>query len=137
MEDQGVTITQALKHREAIAVSDGSFKNEYGTAAWVIEGESSDSRMCDQVIAPGGPQDQSPYRSELTGIYSILLMVNKLCQYYEIKDGEIELACDGLSAHDKAFSYVSILHVDDSNYRLLGVIQYHGNIPQFTGNFDM
>ncbi len=51
-------------------------------------------------------------------------MVNKLCEYYEILDGEIELACDGLSALDKAFSYVSILHVDDSNYDLLGAIQY-------------
>jgi hypothetical protein len=41
MIDQGVTIAQALRSREAIAVSDGSFKNEYGTAAWVIEGDSS------------------------------------------------------------------------------------------------
>jgi hypothetical protein len=38
MEDQDITIANALKSREAIAVSDGSFKNEYGTAAWVTEG---------------------------------------------------------------------------------------------------
>jgi hypothetical protein len=79
----------------------------------VIKGERSDGRLCGQVIAQGGPRDQSPCCSELTGIYSILPMVNKLCKYYEITDGEIELACDGLSALDKAFSYVSILHVDD------------------------
>jgi hypothetical protein len=41
MVDQGVNIAQALRSREVIAVSDGSFKNEYGTAAWVIEGDSS------------------------------------------------------------------------------------------------
>jgi hypothetical protein len=129
MIDQGVTIAQAQRNREAIAVSDGSFKNEYGTATWVIEGDSSYGRLCGKVIAPGGSRDHSPYRSELTGIYSILIMVNKLCEYYEISDGEIELACDGLSALDKAFSYVSILHVDDSNYDLLGATTSMETLP--------
>jgi hypothetical protein len=101
MDDNGFTIVQALQNREAIAVSDGSFKNEYGTAAWVIEGADSHGRILGQVIAPGGPSDHSPYRSELTGIYSIMIMVNRLCEFYDIKEGENELACDGLSALDK------------------------------------
>jgi hypothetical protein len=124
MEDNGLTIVEALKNREAIAVSDGSFKTEYGTAAWVIEGVDSHGRILGQVIAPGGPSDQSPYRSELTGIYSIMIMVNRLCEFYDIKEGEIELACDGLSALDKCFSHVSVLHVDDPNYDLIGAIKH-------------
>ncbi len=41
MGDKDVTIAQPLRSREAISIRDGSFKNEYGTAAWAIEGESS------------------------------------------------------------------------------------------------
>lgn len=33
--------------------------------------------------------------------YSMLLMVKKLCEYYEITEGEIEQACNGLSAFEK------------------------------------
>jgi hypothetical protein len=80
--------------------------------------------MTRQVIAPGGPSDHSSYCSELSGIYSILVMINQLCVYYKILDGEIEIACDGLSALNKAFSLVSILSIDDSNYDLLGAIQH-------------
>jgi hypothetical protein len=124
MEDDGITIAQALKNKAAIAVSDGSFKDSYGTAAWVVEGLNSYGRMMGQVITPGGPSDHSSYRSELSGIYSILVVVNQLCAHYKIVDGEIELACDGLSAINKAFSAVSILNIDDSNYDLLGAIQH-------------
>jgi hypothetical protein len=62
-------------------------------------------------------------------------MVNKLCEYYEITGSEIELACNGLSALDKALSYASILQVEDSNYDLL--ININGNIPRFIGSFTM
>ncbi len=50
-------------------------------------------------------------------------MVNRIGKSYGISDGEIEFSCDGLSAIDKAFSFVSLLHVDNSNYDLLGAIK--------------
>lgn len=56
--------------------------------------------------------------------WKILIMVNKICEHYEISNSEIELACVGLSALDKVFSYVSILCINDSNYDLLGAIQH-------------
>lgn len=124
MEDDGITIAQALQNKEAIAVSDGSFKDDYGTAQWILEGKNSHGRMVGQVITPGGPCNHSSYRSELSGIYSILVVVNQLCAHYQIVDGEIGIACDGLSALNKAFSFVSILNIDDSNYDLLGAIQH-------------
>jgi hypothetical protein len=62
---------------------------------------------------PGGPTDHSPYHIEHTGIFSLMKMVEKICQFYSINEGLIEIACDGLSANDKAFSYMSMLNVDD------------------------
>jgi hypothetical protein len=53
-----------------------------------------------------------------------MIMVIKLCDFYDIRESEIELACDGLSALEIAFSYVSVLHVDDPNNDLLGAIKH-------------
>jgi hypothetical protein len=74
-------IVHAIQQGEAIAVSDGSFKDTCGTAAWVIEGESSDGRLLGKAIAPGGSCDQSPYRSELAGIAATIFFINKLCEH--------------------------------------------------------
>jgi hypothetical protein len=67
-----------------IAVSDGSFQDQYGTAAWVLEGSTPKGRIVGAVIVPGTAKDQSAYRSELAGIYSILLCVKKLCEFFHI-----------------------------------------------------
>jgi hypothetical protein len=44
MEDNGLTIATAIQAGHAIAVSDGSFKDSQGTAAFVIEGADSSGR---------------------------------------------------------------------------------------------
>ena len=75
--DNGVVIAQALRDGTAVAVSDGSFKDKFGTAAWVIEGRRSDGWLEGQCIIPGGPEDQSAYRSKLGGLYVIAAMVQE------------------------------------------------------------
>ncbi len=83
-----------------------------------------------QVIAPGDSQDYSAYRSKLAGIFSIMVAVDKLCSFYGITAGEITLGCDGLSALNRAFSFVSILHPNEPSYDLLGAIKhYWANSP--------
>jgi hypothetical protein len=112
-------LAEAIKQGTAIAVSDGSFQDQYGTAAWVMEGECSIGRISGEVVMPGTSQDQSAYRSKLFGIYSIMVCTKKLCEYFQITSGFITLGCDGQSALDKAFNQVSILQVGESNYDLL------------------
>jgi len=67
-----------------VAVSDGSYKNGAGSASWILE--STDRAA------------HSSYRSELMGILSIFLMVDKLVTFYHVPHGIIEVACDGDSA---------------------------------------
>jgi hypothetical protein len=100
-------VADAIRNHAAIAVSDGSYKEEYGTAAWAIEGDDNNGRIVGKVIVPGGAHVHSSYRSELAGILAIMTITNKLCDFYDIKDGSIELACNGRSAIDKAFSHTS------------------------------
>jgi hypothetical protein len=107
--DEGKAISEAIRNNCAIAVSDGSFQEGYGMAAWVIEGEEEKGRITGRIIAPGGDGDHSAYRSELAGILAVMTIANKLCEFYDVCDGSIELACDGKSALDKAFSPDSVL----------------------------
>lgn len=117
--DDGVTLAIAIREGDAITISDGSFQDQYGTAAWVLEGKCSMGRIVWAVMAPGMAKGQSAYRSELTGIYCILICAKKLCEFYNITQGSIELSCDGLSALDNVFNFVSVIKIEDSNYDLL------------------
>jgi hypothetical protein len=117
-------IAHSIRQYEAMAVSDGSFQDSFGTAAWVIETDSGDSRLTGKVITPGGEHDQDAYRSELSGIAATVYMVNKLCTFHGITGGGIEFACDGLSALNTAFSYVSVISTSKPSYDVLAYIQF-------------
>jgi hypothetical protein len=123
MEDEGLTIAKAIKSHVAIAVNDGSFKEDYGTAAWVLEGLDSRGGIVGKGIAPGCSQDHSSYRSELSGIFSILGIVDKICSFYGISEGEQHLGVI-LSALNQAFSLVSIICPNEPSYDLLGVMKH-------------
>jgi hypothetical protein len=71
----------------ARAISDGSFKDKFGTSAFTI----LDAFLN---IVPGHPDDQGAYRSELAGLHGT---------WAGIASGSVEVGCDGLSALNKAF----------------------------------
>jgi hypothetical protein len=75
-----------------MAVSDGSYKDSYGTAAWTIGTEDMPHIIAGKAICPGGADDHSSYRSKLTGLYAILAIVNQLCAFYKVEEGTIRLA---------------------------------------------
>ncbi len=68
-----------------MAVSDGSYREGVGTAAWCIAPANFD---------PGSQIEQSSF----CGIYTILLMLLKLCEFAEFRIGQVTIGCDGESA---------------------------------------
>jgi hypothetical protein len=72
-----------------MAVSDGSYKDTYGSAAWTIGTEDKENLLSGRAVCPGGPEDQSSYRSELTGLYAILAVTHQLYEYYNVEEGYI------------------------------------------------
>ncbi len=136
LTDDGSTIAQAIQDGDAIAISDGSFHEQFGTASWVIEGTDSKGRIVGEVLVPGTSRDQSAYRSELAGIYSIMTGVKNICEFFKITSGATELGCDGQSAIDKAFNYVSIIRLEDRNYDLLLQLGLYGHPHQSLGSSD-
>lgn len=111
-----------IEQGDPIANSDSSFQDQFGTATWVLEGLCFIGRIIGDVTIPGAAKDQSAYRRELAGIYSLLVCAVHLCDLFDITSGFIELWCDGQSALDKAFNYVSIIRIEVPNYDLLFAI---------------
>ncbi len=105
IEDNGAAIAQALIQGTAIAVSDGSFKNQQGTSAFVIEGNSAAGRLVGVNVIPGDAASQSPYRSELGGVAGILEALHGICEAHGVTEGRIEVGLDGEQAMKEAFGH--------------------------------
>jgi hypothetical protein len=76
LTDDGRTIAQAIRDGTAIAVSDGSFKDFFGTASRGGGDSSPSHRIRGNNIFPGDTEDQGSYRSELSGSsYGITLVI--------------------------------------------------------------
>jgi len=66
-------IREAIQAKKAIAVSDGSYQNDTGACAWIIEGLSSEHCIEGLMETPGSPGDHSSFRSKAVGQYGLLL----------------------------------------------------------------
>jgi hypothetical protein len=93
--DNGKIIAQAIIAGTAVAVCDGSYKDDFGTAAFVLQnGNSKTSRILGAHVTPGHPDEINPYRSELGGILAIVVTAEAIASFYDIHTGTIELGCD-------------------------------------------
>jgi hypothetical protein len=96
------TLLQGIQTGTAIAVTDGSFKNTLGTAAFTLQPDldtGSDTHAYVMVNqTPGAPQDMDAYRAELGGIFGIIDLANQLCKENQILSGAITVGCDCASA---------------------------------------
>jgi hypothetical protein len=112
------TITEDLRNGEALAVSDGSYKDQKGTAAIVVEGKKSGCRITAVVQVPGYKDAQCAYRSEAAGILAAVQIVEAMVKFSKLEKGAVRMCCDGLSALRQSFSKavnVSTAHFDIIN----------------------
>jgi len=54
-------LIQAIRTGKAMAVSDGSYRDQHGAAAWTIKSETDMNRLTGAGLTPGYPEDQSAY----------------------------------------------------------------------------
>jgi len=103
MPDNGKALVASLNTVRMLAVLDGSYKENLGTAAWVITNEAGTTRITGKTSIPGPPSQQCSYRSGLGGIYSTVVCVNLLCDYYSVDHGTIFFGCDSLGPLQQCF----------------------------------
>jgi ribonuclease HI len=96
--ETAVRIAEAIQDHTATAISDGSYKNDNGTSAFLVCAEDDSQRIVGVNAVPGSCKEQSAYRSELAGISGILLVLQILCTKFKIHSGSIEIGLDGQQA---------------------------------------
>ena len=101
-------LVEALQLGVLRVVSDGSFKDEVGTAAAQILTTDGTAVIRVRCRCPGLPQNQSPYRSELIGILAGVMVVSWLRDTFPAGFLSsfcpiVTVACDGESALNNAF----------------------------------
>jgi hypothetical protein len=124
------SLIEAIKEGAATAISDGSYKDKFGTAAWAIGDPDNVAFISGRSICPGAPCNHDAYRSELAGIYFIMTVIDKFCAYYHITEGSIVLGCDGKSALETALGKGTLLFQDIPSFDLVAAImRLHRNSP--------
>jgi Reverse transcriptase (RNA-dependent DNA polymerase) len=93
---QRQSVANAVRSGQAFGVTDGSFKDGWGTASATIVGENEDHIRLD-VVVPGRPEDQCSFRSEAAGMYAVCRVVKAICEEFGVETGAMVVACDGLS----------------------------------------
>ncbi len=116
------SLLEALQDGSAIAISDGSHKVSFGTVAWTIGDTTNAGLVSGKAVCPGADEDMDLYRSELAGIYCIMVVLEKFCSFYSLSEGVIEIGCDGLSALDSVFEKGDQLFHDVPSFDLVASI---------------
>lgn len=96
--DNAYIIAAAIATHQAVAVSDGSLKNQLGTPAFVIEADDATDRIHGVNRVPDPKKDGDSYRCEMAGLYSIVFVMNCIAKYYHIPCGACTIACDNISS---------------------------------------
>jgi len=102
LEGNEEIIIEAIWHGTAIAVSDGSFQNQAGAAAWTIKSATKEHRIVEHGRTPGLAADQSAYQSKLFGLWGIVHTLTQLTDKHKLHEGRIMVACNRLLALQQA-----------------------------------
>jgi hypothetical protein len=87
-----------LHHNTAQMVTDGSYKDSDGTAAWIIESQDGTEFIMGLSLVPGPSTIQNAYRSELTGILAILLKLQNIIKQWNFDSIGGTIGCDNMAA---------------------------------------
>jgi len=121
---------QDIVQGKGIAVSNGSFKDSNGVAAWIIKGSSGTNQLQGTCLTPRAPDNHSAFQSKLTGLYGILLTLRYLFPNNDLSTSII-IVCDGQLALTWAKAMDPLLP-SEPHYDLILAIQQLVNQMLFT-----
>jgi len=86
LETQGQEqrVVEAIQQGTTVAVSDGSFQDQAGLVAWTIKSDTKQHQIRGYGQTLGAAQDQTAYRSELFGIWGILIMLQQIMEPHQV-----------------------------------------------------
>ena len=94
------SIVDSIRNGEANIISDGSFKEHFGTSAFSIG--TFQEYFVGVNLVPGSKKDHTPHRAELAGIIGGLTVLKMISQTYALDAGRITIGLDGQNAMNRA-----------------------------------
>ncbi|CAJ1960214.1 unnamed protein product, partial [Cylindrotheca closterium] len=105
IEGDKQVLLEALEKGKLWVISDGSFKQQVGTAAVQLRTRHGGHVVWIKCRTPGKREDQSAYRSELIGLLAGILVASWLrLRLQSLAKPQVHVACDGITALRQAFS---------------------------------
>jgi hypothetical protein len=100
-------IAPAIIQGNAVAVCNGSYKDQFGTLGFVLQqGESHISCITTHVVTPGHLDKINPYHREFGGILAIVVVAEAITTFHDINKGTIKLGCDCASSISTIFKQI-------------------------------
>ena len=118
-EDKCVAMTKAIQDHSAVAMSDGSFKDSYGTTGFILTGNDISSAVVGVAPCLGRNELHDAYRSELTGVLAILITLETLCKNNDITNGHITIGCDNDTALERCLDEGWEVKITDKNWDII------------------
>jgi hypothetical protein len=88
-------ILQGILAGTALWVTDGSYKDPYGSAAFTLLPHLDATEGITLVNqTPGRDNEMDAYRAEVCGIYGCLAFTNELLSQHQVSSGSITMACN-------------------------------------------
>lgn len=115
---QGENVVMAIMIHKGRGVADGSYKTHHGTASFGLYGMDITRAITGYNVTPGQPSDQCPYRSEVGGLLGLLVVLELLCDLFQLTEGTFTIGCDCESALKKLEPWAT-LNPSDHHYDLL------------------
>ena len=117
-------VIRAITKGSEIAVSNGSFREEWSTAAMIIEvNKNSRHRITATSTATGTAKYQDAYRSELTGLYHVIYIIDTICEKHNIRSGGITAVCDGFNGIKKSMDANTPYLCQSNHFDLISIIE--------------
>jgi hypothetical protein len=118
-------VVDAIRNGTCTCVTDGSYKDAHGTAAWkILDLATPEHSIEGQCVTPGSSTQQNPYRSELSGLYASVTATNAIISFFSISSGLMTLACDNLGAICSTSYNADRTAPTGAHYDLVMAIQY-------------
>ena len=96
--DKGRALAKQLRKSAVLCIADGSYKDHYGTAAFILDANEDKNSWLGVLPCYGDPSFHDAYRSELTGLLAIVTILLAICNKYDIQDGIVHIGCDNDTA---------------------------------------
>ncbi len=108
------TIADYIRHNLAEFATDGSSDEGKSTSGFIMFIDEDDLLEGGNYV-PGRECDQNSFRGEGAGLLAVTLLLEYICDRFNITSGIVTIYCDSSSALKKAFGYDLISSAEPSN----------------------